>query len=127
MANEKFYAIGGAILGSLAEEGLEEIFPGLGELAYQGEIGGAIAGLIGSEFTKEETKSAIESFVKYAYRRINQEEASENISEEELKQFTEKFGQLPKSKKEEIINNFRNLAPYEYEFIIDFLKDVEAT
>lgn len=126
MANEKFYAIGGAILGSLAEEGLEEIFPGLGELAYQGEIGGAIAGLIGSEFTKEETKSAIESFVKYAYRRINQEEASENISEKDLKQFTEKFGHLPKSKKEEIINNFRNLAPYEYEFIIDFLKDVEA-
>ena len=81
MGNDILYAIGGAILGSLVEEGLEEVFPGLGELTYQGEAGGALAGLIGSEFTKGETKNAFDSFIKFAYRQVNQKESYEEISE----------------------------------------------
>lgn len=125
MGKDKFFAIGGALLGSLVEEGLEEVFPGIGELTYEGEIGGALLGLIASDFSKEETKHAIDSFVKYAYRKVNKETASENISEEDLKLFTNKFSMLPVSKKKEIINNFRNLDPYAYDFIIDFLKSLE--
>lgn len=126
MDKDKLYAIGGALLGSLAEEGLEEVFPGLGELTYQGEISGAITGLIGSEFAEEETRNAINSFIKYAYRQINEEEASEEISEEEVEAFTEQFDRLPKGKKKEIINNFKNLDPYAYNFIVDFLKEIES-
>lgn len=126
MAKEALYTVGGAILGSLVEEGIEEVLPGARELGLAGEISGGVAGVIGSEFFKEETKNAIQSFVKFTYRQINRREADGSISEEELRLFTEKFDRLPASKKKEIIANFRNLAPHEYDFIVEFLNDLSA-
>jgi len=126
MSKDFWYTVGGTILGSLIEEGIEEIFPGVGELNWTGEIAGAISGLLGSQLTKDEVKNSIKTFIKFAYRRINKETAKENISEQELRIFSDKFNKIPKSKKLEIINNFKNLAPYEYDFIKDFLQGLEG-
>lgn len=115
--------IGGSIIGSLIEEGVEEFFPGVGELNWTGEIAGAIAGLLGSQFAKKETRAAIESFIKHAYRQINKSTASDNISDDDLRLFSEKFKTISNNTKREILNNFRNLAPYEYEFIKEFLRE----
>ena len=119
--------IGGTILGSLVEEGIEEIFPGVGELEFKGEISGAISGLLSSQLTKDEVKKSIETFVRFAYKKINKKSVQENISDNDLKLFSKKFGKIPKKQKLEIINSFKNIAPYEYDFIIDFLNGLEET
>jgi hypothetical protein len=120
------YSIAGSILGSIIEEGIEELFPGVGELDYQGEIAGAIAGLLGSQFTKEETQESFNKFVKFCYKKINDKSFIDNIPDDELELFSKKFNNLPKKQKLEIINNFKNLSPYEYDFIKDFLKGLEG-
>lgn len=119
MSYEPYAAAAGAILGSLAEEGLEEVFPGLGELGYQGEIGGL---LLGSSLAKEQ-KEAIKSFVKFAYRQINEAEAPEEISKEEVETFTDNFDKIPEAEKKKIINTYRDLSPYEYSLIQKFIKE----
>lgn len=119
--SKEWVAAAGAVFGSLAEEGLEEVFPGLGELGYRGELGGALASVLGSELVEEE-REAIKSFVKYAYRQVNETEAPEEISDEEVEAFTEKFGEIPNREKKKIINNYKNVFPYEYSLIQDFLK-----
>jgi len=126
MSKDFWYTVGGTILGSLIEEGIEELFPGVGELKWTGEISGAIAGLLSSQLTKDEVKNSIRTFIKFAYRRINQETAKKDISDNDLKIFSGQFNKIPNNKKKEIINNFKNLAPYEYGFIVDFLKGLEG-
>jgi hypothetical protein len=122
MSYEPYAAAAGAILGSLAEEGLEEVFPGLGELGYQGEAGGALVALLGSGLAKEE-KEAVKSFVKFAYRQVNEAGAPEEISEEEVATFTENFDDIPEAEKKKIINTYKELSPYEYNLINKFLKE----
>lgn len=126
MGRDFWFTIGGTILGSLIEEGIEELFPGVGELEFTGEIAGAISGLLGSQLTKDEIKNAIETFIRFAYKKINKKTAQENISEDELKMFSKKFGNIPKKQKKEMINAFKNIAPYEYDFIVDFLNGLEG-
>jgi len=121
MSHEPYAAAAGALLGSLVEEGLEEVFPGLGELAYTGEAGGAITGLFASGLA-EEKKEAFRSFIKYAYRQVNEAEAPEEISENEVKTFTENFDNIPKEEKKKIINGYRDTFPYEYSIIKKTLK-----
>ena len=119
------YTIGGSILGSLIEEGIEEIFPGVGELEWTGEIAGAIAGLLGSQLTKDEIRESLEKFIKYAYKQTNKQSASNSIDDNDLKLFEREFKNLPINKKKEILNNFKNLAPYDYDFIVEFFNEME--
>jgi len=126
MKRDILLTAGGTILGSLIQEGIEELFPGAGELGATGEIAGAISGFLSSQLTKEELRNALESFIKYSYRQMNKTKAPEDISEKELQTFSDNFSKLPKNKKAEIINNFKNLAPYEYSFIMDFLEGIQA-
>ncbi|MDA3813656.1 MAG: hypothetical protein PF570_05315 [Candidatus Cloacimonetes bacterium] len=123
MNKELLCTVAGTIIGSLIEEGVEEVFPGVGELGITGEIAGAVTGLISSSFSKREVKNAIETFVKYAYKRINTKTSIEHISDDELKVFAEKFKLIPGSQKRDIIANFKNVAPYEYQYILGFLKE----
>ncbi|MBE7549227.1 MAG: hypothetical protein HS127_19540 [Planctomycetia bacterium] len=123
MSRDFLYTIGGTIIGSLIEEGIEEVFPGVGELKWTGEISGAIAGLLSSQLTKKEFKNAIESLIKYAYKKINKSTANDNIADGDLELFSKQFRDIPRNERKEIINNFRNIAPYEYEFIVEFLKN----
>lgn len=123
MSKDILYTIGGTVLGSLIEEGVEEIFPGVGELKWTGEISGAIAGLLASQLTKKEIKNAVECLIKFAYKKINKSSANENITDIDLDLFSKRFKDIPKNKRKEIINNFKNIAPYEYEFIVDFLNN----
>jgi len=125
MDKDVLYTIGGSILGSLIEEGIEEIFPGVGELKWTGEIAGAIAGLLGSQLTKDEIKESLRKFIKYAYKETNKHSASKIINDDDLILFDKEFKNLPKSKKKEILNNFKNLAPYDYDFIVDFFRGME--
>ncbi len=126
MSKDFWYTVGGTILGSLVEEGIEEIFPGVGELNWTGEISGAIAGLLSSQLTKDEVNNSIKIFVRYAYRFVNKDNAPNDISDEELKVFSDNFHKVPFNKKKEIINNFKTLSPYEYSLIVDFLKEFEG-
>lgn len=126
MDKDILFTVGGTILGALLEEGIEEIFPGVGELEWTGEISGAITGLLGSQLTKDEVKNSITNFIKYAYKSINKKTAPDNISQDEIDLFSKSFKNLPPNNKKEIINNFKNLAPYDYDFIVDFLRGMEA-
>lgn len=121
MINDTLFTIGGTIIGSLIEEGIEEIFPGVGELGITGEISGAIAGLLGSKLTKSEIKAAVEQLIVFSYRYVNKDNSGKNIPDEDLKAFSEKFKDLPKSIKQEIINNWKSISPYEYSYVRDFL------
>lgn len=123
MSYEPYAAAAGAIFGSLVEEGLEEVFPGLGELAYQGEAGGALTALLGTGLAKEK-KGAIKSFVKYAYREVNDAEAGEEITEKELEDFSDNFDKIPRDEKEKIVNHYRNVAPHEYHLIKNFIQEI---
>lgn len=122
MSYEPYAAAAGAILGSLVEEGLEEVFPGLGELTYEGEAGGALVSLLGTGLAREK-KEAIKSFVKYAYREVNDAEAGEEISREELEAFSENFSKIPRWEKEKLLNHYRNVAPYEYHLIKEIIRE----
>lgn len=126
MQREILFSTFGTLLGSIIEEGIEEIFPGVGELKHTGEISGLIAGLLGSQLTKDETREAIRRFIKYCYKVTNEKTLNENIPDEELKLFTERFNKIPKKDKQKIINSFKNLSPYEYNFIKDFLNGLEG-
>ena len=126
MVKDLMYTFAGTILGSLIEEGIEEFFPGVGELGYGGEIAGSIAGLLASQFKKDEIRNSMKTFIKFAYKKINMESDNDNISEDELNLFSEKFNKLPKRQKKQIISNFKNLAPYEYGFILDFLVSLQG-
>lgn len=125
MDKDVLFTLGGSLLGSLIEEGIEEIFPGVGELKWTGEIAGAIAGLLGSQLTKDEVKESLQRFIKYAYKQINRQEAS-SFDEADLDLFQRNFNSLSKATKKEILNNFKNLSPYDYDFIVDFLKGMES-
>ena len=61
MDRDILFTLGGTILGSLIEEGIEEIFPGVGELHWTGEIAGLIAGLLASQLTKTEVPNHLET------------------------------------------------------------------
>jgi len=122
MSYEPYAAAAGAILGSLMEEGLEEVFPGLGELGYAGETGGALTALLASGLA-DEKKEAVKSFVKYAYREVNDAEIGEKISKEEVESFSENFGDIPRKEKEKIINHYQNVAPHEYHLIKEFIQE----
>lgn len=126
MDKDLIFTLGGTILGSLIEEGIEEIFPGVGELKWTGEIAGAIAGLLGSQLTKDEVKESLQRFIKYAYKQINRQDAASSFDDADLDLFQKNFQNLPKSTKKEILNNFKNLSPYDYDFIVDFLKGMEV-
>lgn len=125
MKKELLFSIGGGVIGSLIEEGIEGFFPGVGELGLSGEIAGAITGLLSSKVTKEDVKDSVEKFIKYAYKSINTKEADE-LSDEEAELFNRKFQDIPKAEKKKILNNFKNLAPYEYDLIKEFLKGLEG-
>jgi hypothetical protein len=125
MSKDFLYTVAGTILGSLIEEGIEEFFPGVGELGPTGEIVGGITGLLSSNITKKEVENSLQSFIKYVYRQINAKSADEAISEEELRTFSEKFKSIPQNQKKRILNNFRTLSPYEYHFIYDFLEELK--
>jgi len=125
MDKDILYTVGGLVIGSLIEEGIEEFFPGVGELGYAGEIAGSISGLLSSKLTKEETKRSIEMFIKYAYKRINKANSLDSVTDEELKMFAKNFKNIPEKQKKEILNNFKNLAPNEFEYLYDFLANME--
>jgi len=57
-------------------------------------------------------------------RKIFQREGTrnDNVSVEELKLFSENFNKVPKDQKKQIISDFKNLAPDEYGFILDFFR-----
>jgi hypothetical protein len=116
----------GTIFGSIIEEGIEELFPGVGELGNTGELFGAIVGLLSSQFTKDEIKQASETFIKYAYKSVNSKSLDESITDDEINLFSKRFKELPSKTKKEIINNYKNLAPYEFSLIIEFLNNMET-
>ena len=126
MDKEMLYTVAGGILGSIIEEGIEEIFPGVGELGWTGEIVGSISGFLSSKITKDEIKHSCEIFIKYAYRQVNRGTAEINIDEADLLVFEKHFNKLPKIKKKEILNSFKGISPYEYDFIVEFLQEVEV-
>lgn len=126
MKREVIFTTFATLLGSLVEEGIEEIFPGVGELNYTGEISGLIAGLLGSQLTKDEMKESIRKFIKYCYKVTNEKSLNEDIQDEELELFTERFSKIPKKEKQKIINSFKSISPYEYAFIKDFLNGLEG-
>ena len=126
MDKDLLYTIGGTILGALIEEGVEEIFPGVGELGWTGEISGAIAGFLGSQLTRDEARRSLENFIRFMYRSVNKVNAQTDISDDDLNVFSKSFGKLPVKIKKEIIGNFKKLAPYEYNFIADLLKGMEV-
>ncbi|MCS3639202.1 hypothetical protein [Salinibacter ruber] len=119
--SKKWVAAAGAVFGALVEEGLEEVFPGLGELTYEGELAGTFTAL-GSAELVEERQDAIKSFVKYAYRQINEGEAKKELSQSDLDTFSENFSDIPAEEKRKIINNYRNIAPHEFHLIKDILE-----
>ncbi len=122
MSKDVLWGVLGSFLGSLVEEGVEELFPGLGELGAAGEIGGFITGLLGSKLLKKEGKKAFESFITYAFKAVNKEK-SENITEDEVKRFMENFKAFSPEKKKEIVSDFKVLDPYAYGFIKEFFKE----
>ena len=123
MSKEFWYTLGGTLLGSLVEEGVEHFFPGVGELGILGEATGAIAGLLSAN---SEAGNAVESFIRFAYRNINDRSAPENVSDDELRIFSEQFGKLPAREKQRIINAYKGIAPHEYEFLYDFLSGLKG-
>ena len=124
MSKDVIYTIAGTILGSLIEEGIEEVFPGIGELGPTGEIAGAITGLLSSNIMKKEVRNSLQTFIKYVYKQVNAKNADKAISEEELRIFSDKFKSIPKSQKKRILSNFKILSPYEYDLIHDLLKEL---
>jgi len=131
MDKDLWYTIASAILVSLIEEGTKEIFPSLdnfhkdvGELEMSEKIPGFIVSLFASPNTKDETRKSIKTFIRFAYKEVNIESAFENITEEELKLFSENFNEVPKDQKKQIISDFKNLAPDEYGLILDFLENL---
>lgn len=107
----------GTILGSLIEEGLEEVFPGLGELGNAGEITGFFGGILASSLKKEETRNALMLFIRYLHKQAYGKDLTEGASKEEVEKLAEKFKDLPPKTKEKIVSSFKNVAPYEYGFI----------
>ena len=122
MSKAAFKSIVGVILGSLIEEGLEEMFPGLPELGYTGEALGGLTGFMMSELEKEDFKKAWDLFLRVGYRLSRKLDSSAKISEEDLQVFSERFGSIPKRQKQEMIESYRLIAPYEYSLILDFFK-----
>jgi len=118
--SKKWVAAAGAVFGALAEEGLEEVFPGLGELTYEGELAGTFTALASADLA-EEKQDAIKSFIKYAYRQINDGEAEDEVSQSDLDTFSENFASIPEEEKKKIINNYRNIAPHEFHLIKEIL------
>ncbi|NQV17021.1 MAG: hypothetical protein HQ534_00540 [Armatimonadetes bacterium] len=131
MDKDLWYTIASTMLGSLIEEGTKEIFPSLdnfhkdvGELEKSERIPGFIVSLFASPNTKDETRNSIKTFVRFAYKEVNIESANDNVSEEELKLFSENFNKVPKDQKKQIISDFKNLAHDEYVLILDFLENL---
>lgn len=120
--SKEWVAVAGALFGALAEEGLEEVFPGLGELAWQGELAGTFTALAGDSLA-EGKRDAIKSFIKYAYRQVNDAEAEEEISQSDLDAFSDNFDEIPKSEKEKILNGYRNAAPHEFHLVKEFISE----
>lgn len=75
--------------------------------------------------TKDEVKESLQRFIKYAYKQINRQDSG-SFDNADLDLFQKNFQNLPISTKKEILNNFKNLSPYDYDFIVDFLKGMEA-
>jgi len=119
MSRDVWYTLIGSALGSILEEIAEEIWP-IPEQEWTGEIAGAIAGLFTSQLTKDEVKNSLEQFVRYVHRQINLSKSKE-LTEEELKLFSEHFKKIPKKQKREIINSYKSMAPYEYELIREII------
>ena len=107
----------GTILGSIVEEGLEEIFPGLGELGAGGEIGGAIAGLIVGTLAEEEGRNAINKFLRYAFFRVNGQKLTEGATEDELINFQKNFEKMPPGIRKEIISSYKNADPHGFQYL----------
>ena len=126
MSKDVFYTLGGAIIGSIIEEGIEEMFPSPVELGVTGEIAGAITGLLKSKFDKAEAKEALITFVRYVFRQINKQKLDSDLSEEEIKLFTKNFQNLPKNIKSEILSNYKNIDPYNYSLIKEYLVKMEG-
>jgi len=89
--SDALWAAAGALIGSLIEGGLEELFPGSLELGPAAEIGSSISALLASGEARHEARTAFETFVHYAYRRFSQHPATETISEDELRVFSQDF------------------------------------
>ena len=131
MDKDLWYTIAGTMLGSLIEEGTKEIFPSLdnfhkevGELERSEKIPGFIVSLFASPNTKDETRNSIKTFIRFAYKEVNIESSFDNVSGEELKLFSENFNKVPRDQKKQIISDFKNLAPDEYGFVLDFLESL---
>jgi hypothetical protein len=119
---ELLYSALGAAIGSIGEEVLEEVFPGIGELGWTGEISGTIIGFL--KGSSDETQESMQKFFNYLYRHINKDKLANKLDENEVKVFTEQFKNIPQKEKERILNNFKVAAPYEYEMIKNFLEDL---
>ena len=131
MDKELWYTITSTMLVSFIEEGTKEIFPSLdnfhkevGELEKSEKIPGFIVSLFASPNTKDETRNSIKTFIRFAYKEVNIESSFDNVSGEELKLFSENFNKVPKDQKKQIISDFKNLAPDEYGFVLDFLESL---
>ena len=131
MDKNLWHTIAGTMLGSLIEEGTKEIFSDfekthreVGKLEKSEKVPGFIFSLFTSPNTKDETRNSIKTFVRFAYKEVNTEFANDNVSEEELKLFSENFNKVPKEQKKQIISDFKNFAPDEYGLILDFLENL---
>ena len=131
MDKDLWYTITSTMLGSLIEEGTKEIFLSLdniheevGELEWSEKVPGFIFSLYASPNTKDETRNSLKTFIRFAYKEVNIESVFDNVSEEELKIFSENFNKVPKNQKKQIISDFKNLALDEYKLLLDFLENL---
>jgi len=121
---EALWAAPGALVGSLVEGGLEELFPGPPEFGPAAELGSSIAALLASADSRREAQAAFETFVHYAHKRISRHPAPEAVSYEELRAFSQNFAQYPRGLKSQIISGFRDQNPHHYASINELLKEI---
>lgn len=117
MDRQALATIIGTMLGSVVEEGLEEIFPGLGELGAAGEVAGGVAGLIAGTLSGDEGTAAANRFLRYAYYRVNGSKLTQGATDEDVEIFERAFRKLPSKVRCDIISSFKNADPQSFHYL----------
>lgn len=101
---------------------------GVSNLPYATKMGVAVVGYMGGDIRSEEEENAIKAFVTHIGREINQE-FDQTDNREASWRIMKQFVNLEQSRQQEIIDDFKSIAPQEYDLVentIDKLEEIES-